>query len=158
MAALAAKRRQKENERSESSTTTTASSQEDYAARLSKLHISHGPKRKLAFSRPADSSDQSSREVETDSQPANPPDTATQPQETGSLETKTEPDPFAVVASNIRGRPSAFASIMTSHDLDQHLQISPDILPVDGFAKSSAFAEPSPDDIVSRAQNAKGRN
>ncbi|KIW59172.1 translation elongation factor Tu, variant 3 [Exophiala xenobiotica] len=44
---------------------------------------------------------------------------------------------------------------MTTHDLDQHLQISPDILPVDVFAKSSAFAEPSPDDIVSRAQNAK---
>ncbi|KAK5192036.1 hypothetical protein LTR47_003493 [Exophiala xenobiotica] len=155
LAALAAKRRQKENERPESSATTTSSSQEDYAARLSKLHISHAPKRKLGFSHPTDSSDQNSKAVKIDPQPTDPSDTATQPQETGSVETKTEPDPFAVVASNIRGRPSAFASIMTSHDLDQHQQISPDIFPVDGFAKSSAFAEPSPDDVVSRAQNAK---
>jgi elongation factor 1 alpha-like protein len=67
------------------------------------------------------------------------------------------PDPSLAIDQNLRGHPSAFASIMTNHDPESQFTPSTDSLSVKVTATSFNFAEPSPDDIVTKAQSAKGR-
>ncbi|KIW14431.1 hypothetical protein PV08_07214 [Exophiala spinifera] len=156
LAALAAKRRQKENERSASNNIPTPKSDNDYVARLRSLHI-NGP---AAQQRPTTTrTNESSKDhiMTDDLQVQRPEDDSTLGSSTEhgqKSETPNVPEPV------IRAPPSAFASIMTSHDFDErHLQVSPNLLlPALDLSKFAAFAEPSPDDVVSRAQNAKGRS
>ncbi|KIV83257.1 translation elongation factor Tu [Exophiala sideris] len=149
LAALAAKRRQKESGRSDSSATDTTGSQDDYAASLNKLRISHTDRTGPGARQHTDSSDTSSVRLEPESRKPEPD--AKSEQEIGVAADNT-PDPSVAVDSNLRGRPSAFASIMTSHDQDRHLPSSHNLLPINHIAKSFDFAEPSPDDVVTKAQ------
>lgn len=156
LAALAAKRRQKESERSESSATDTTSSKDDYTASLNKLRISHTTRTEPSTQR-TDASDASSATLESESHDQKQEQNNKTEQDRGEATGET-PDLSVAVDTNIRARPSAFASIMTSHDRDRRLSSSQNLLPVNDIAKSFDFTEPSPDDVVTKAQNPKGRN
>lgn len=158
LAALAAKRRQKESERSGSTATGSSESQDDYAARLNKLRITDPNRAKPDASKRTDTSVEEGSIAGHES--ADPEHLKQQhPSELSSdLETAATPDPSAFVEPCVRARPSPFASIMTSQTTDLLLSTSPDLLVVEESAKSFDFTEPSPDDVVTRAQNAKGRH
>jgi len=160
LAALAAKRRQRESERSASETKSPAS-QDGYVASLNKLRISQ-PSRireRLAGSR----ADQSPPR-ELTAVPESGHDVTVE----GGLEVKdaqnsektaeaAPSDRSSRADTNLRAQPSAFASIMTSHHFIPSLLASPSILYDEFVAETFDFTEPSPDDIVTKAQNSKGR-
>ncbi|KAL2428447.1 HBS1-like protein [Exophiala dermatitidis] len=155
LAALAAKRKQEKSARSsESATTDSADSQDDYATRLNKLRISDTNKPKPQAHRQAEET------VTNDSKPTSSesqaPTSDSHTTSANESEVAASSDPSISVAPAIRGRPSAFASIMTSHDPSVRLSAPPpDLITVEEVAKSFDFAEPSPDDVVTRAQNPK---
>lgn len=148
LAALAAKRKQQVNGQAESGPETTPSRPEDYTAHLNKLRISKTPQ-------PALEADKTK--------------TLKQPLDLHAVEDfadgqrkaleapKNQIDQSTLVDTNVRGQPSTFASIMTSQSVDKDLQDSSNVLSNALVAKSFDFAEPSPDDIVKKAQNVKGR-
>lgn len=151
LAALAAKRRQKEAEQpSESS--DEAKSNQDYLPSLKRLQITPSPQAK------------SSQATQRDAQAAEPALSKADQESGGSVEkeaqksTSRHPDDSSLgVNQNLRANPSAFASIMTNHDTGNSLPASVALFPGISVAKSFNFAEPSPDDIVTKAQSAKGR-
>ncbi|KAL2404080.1 HBS1-like protein [Exophiala dermatitidis] len=157
LAALAAKRKQEKSARSQSATTDSADSQEDYASRLNKLRISDTNKAKPQAHIGAE------EVVTNDGKPASSDskDSTSSAQDlhttsANEAEIAASSDPSISVAPAIRGRPSAFASIMTSHDPSVRLSAPPpDLITVEEVAKSFDFTEPSPDDVVARAQNPK---
>jgi elongation factor 1 alpha-like protein len=151
LAALAAKRRQG-TEKSTSSDSSVSLPQDDYTTSLEKLNISQASN---SMSNPPRSTD-TPREsaaitVDMSGKGQEPPNTMERSDE-------AQPDLPTITQTNIRGPPSAFASIMTSHDTEDAVPASPSLLPRDLLAKSFDFVEPSPDDVVSKAQNSKGRN
>jgi elongation factor 1 alpha-like protein len=151
LAALAAKRK---IERSETAK-NNADSQDDYTKSLNKLKISEANKTVPSFGRTTTATRSTTEEPVV--LKTNPPDRNPQPKETGPVVTEsTAPDASLLADSNLRGRPSAFASIMTNHDTETHLSASPDLISVLEVAKSFDFTEPSPDDVVAKAQNPKG--
>lgn len=155
LAALAARRRQKENERSASNDTPAPSSENDYAARLRSLQINGLASQQKPST--TTTSKTSKDHILTDDLQVQPADKASTLG--SSTRQEREPEGLIVPEPAVRAQPSAFASIMTSHDFDRRLQVSPNLLlPTPDLSKFAAFAEPSPDDVVSRAQNAKGRS
>ncbi|KAK6385972.1 hypothetical protein LTS17_001545 [Exophiala oligosperma] len=152
LAALAAKRRQKENERSSSNNTPAPSSENDYAARLQSLHInSQSNQQKPSTIRTNEPCEDQTMTDDLQMQDAD---------KTSTLETSTEqerePEVLIVAQPVVRAKPSAFASIMTSHDFDTRPQVPHNLVfPSPDPSRFAAFAEPSPDDVISRAQNAK---
>lgn len=156
LAALAAKRKQEKSARSESATTDSADSQEDYATRLNKLRISDTNKTKPQAHRAAEEIVTNDDKPTSSDSKAPASDSHTTPAK--ESEVAASSDPSISVAPAIRGRPSAFASIMTSHHPSVRLSAPPpDLITVEEVAKSFDFTEPSPDDVVTRAQNQKGR-
>jgi hypothetical protein len=57
----------------------------------------------------------------------------------------------------LRASPSAFASLLTGTTAASNFPYSASFLQAYPAAKTFDFAEPSPDDIVIKAQNPKGR-
>ncbi|EXJ91172.1 elongation factor 1-alpha [Capronia coronata CBS 617.96] len=155
LAALAAKRRQKESERSESTATGSSESQDDYTTRLNKLRLQEINRAKSNTSRDADTPMREGDKAVSDSGVSADILRQDLPDPLSHGQTTSTPDLSVSVEPCIRGRPSPFASIMTSHDADLFLPTSPDLLAVGENAKSFDFAEPSPDDVVMKAQNAK---
>ncbi|KAJ4530736.1 hypothetical protein HRR80_009043 [Exophiala dermatitidis] len=154
LAALAAKRKQEKSARSESATTDSADSQEDYATRLNKLRISDTNKTKPQAHRAAEEIVTNDDKPTSSDSKAPASDSHTTPAK--ESEVAASSDPSISVAPAIRGRPSAFASIMTSHHPSVRLSAPPpDLITVEEVAKSFDFTEPSPDDVVTRAQNQK---
>ncbi|EXJ69369.1 elongation factor 1-alpha [Cladophialophora psammophila CBS 110553] len=152
LAALAAKRRQKESEKSDAQTTANDGSQQDYLSSLNKLRISQ-PSR--AKSGPADASDSLTEEPQPQSQERNHSSDQNMQMESKQIAAERASDGSLAVDQHLRGHPSPFASIMTSRDADAYLLSSTDFFSIRANAKSFNFAEPSPDDIVTKAQNAK---
>lgn len=152
LAALAAKRRQKDSERSASTSTNSGPTQDDYTASLNKLRITQ-PSRKLEITKMTEPS--TIGKIGVDFEALN---TGEVKETTHQRDIEEQPlEASSVVDQDIRAQPSAFASIMTSHDAANYSPASIDVLSVDAIAKSFDFAEPSPDDIVTRAQTSKGR-
>ena len=153
LAALAAKRRQKENEK-QSAGDVSVKPQDDYAASLSKLNISPLPtaqrlrvtgEKKGLFYTP----DQMHEACDKPSD--NSPRTT-------STEENTSDDKLPRVAEvkALRASPSPFASIMLGHpDHEPAQSLTPVPLAVD--TNTFDFKDPSPDDIVYKAQTPKGR-
>ncbi|KIX03946.1 translation elongation factor Tu [Rhinocladiella mackenziei CBS 650.93] len=154
LAALAAKRRQHESERSGPSTVNGSTSQDDYITSLNKLRISQPSRIKEDSARAADSLGNELVKVEAESSGA---DKGNVTEQTGSPELRAEKvtDISVSTSSNIRGAPSAFASIMTSHDAGNYLSVPRDLFSGDMFTKCFDFAEPSPDDVVATARESK---
>lgn len=157
LAALAAKRRQKESGRSDSTISTQSGSQDDYSAALKKLRISQTTKAKVGTDSTTESTAQDSTNAGINPRTTGQDGNATEPKTGNDLVADKTPGLSIPVDANIRARPSAFASIMTSHGVDNHLSASPALFPCNEVAKSFNFAEPSPDDVVTKAQNHKGR-
>ncbi|EXJ92949.1 elongation factor 1-alpha [Capronia epimyces CBS 606.96] len=155
LAALAAKRRQKEGERSESTATSSAESQDGYTARLNKLRISVDNRAKPVAGREADTPRKTGVGVRPDSEVTEQLNEQHRSEPSSDVGTVVSSDLSISVEPCIRGRPSPFASIMTSHDADIRLSASPDLLALGEIAKSFDFTEPSPDDVVRGAQNPK---
>lgn len=157
LAALAAKRRQKEIERTSPSHTIDPGSQDDYTASLNKLRISQSSEDKSSSRKAKMLQVEDAAELASEANHAEKGnDTALQRGLTDQANGHIAEASFTV-PPNMRGPPSAFASIMTSHDADTQLSTSPDLSSVGAIAKSFDFAEPSPDDVVTKAQNSKGR-
>ncbi|KIW93372.1 translation elongation factor Tu [Cladophialophora bantiana CBS 173.52] len=152
LAVLAAKRRQKESEKSDAQTTANDGSQQDYLSSLNKLRISQ-PSR--AKSGPAAASDSLAAEPRSQSQERNHSSDLNMQIESKQIAAERASDGSLVVDQLLRGHPSPFASIMTSRDADTCLLSSTDFFSIRANAKSFNFTEPSPDDIVTKAQNAK---
>lgn len=152
LAALAAKRKQQVNEQSGSLSSNTPPCPDDYTANLNKLRISK-------TSRPVHETEDLETQKQFIDMDMDKDDAANNPGTPGkqSNPLNDQIDQSILVDSNIRGRPSAFASIMTSQAADKESQTSSDVLSNGLFTKSFDFTEPSPDDIVTKAQNAKGR-
>ena len=152
LAALAAKRRQKESDRGSVETTTNAETQEHYLSSLEKLRISQTAKNKPEPTAAKDFQP-TERPASENSQIA--PERVVREPEKPALGDTT--DAALEVDQNLRGQPSAFASIMTNHDTENSLSASREVFCAGANAKSFNFAEPSPDDIVTKAQTATGR-
>ncbi|EXJ54331.1 elongation factor 1-alpha [Cladophialophora yegresii CBS 114405] len=141
LAALAAKRRQKENQPPASEPRPGSEIKEDYLPDLKKLGITASPQAKSTSSEPQALERQA-------------PSTGGEASAEADRQKHT-PDVPLVVDQNLRGHPSAFASIMTNHGPESQSLPSTDFPSVKATAKSFNFAEPSPDDIVTKAQSAK---
>ncbi|KIV91833.1 translation elongation factor Tu [Exophiala mesophila] len=151
LAALAAKRRQQGNDQSATSSNDPESpASQDYTTSLQKLKISQ-PRSKTAsamtISPGGDEADVKNPSGDS-SQTKSSKDSA-------DTITQTPIDISALVESDVRGKPSPFANIIISHE--KHGQNPPlfsftssEMLP-SGFD----FTQPSPDDIVTTAQNVK---
>lgn len=151
LAALAAKRRQKETEQPSESSSEVKPNQ-DYLPSLKRLQITPSPQAK------------SSQATQRDAQVAEPALTKADQESGGSAEKEAQKptlkdttDSSFEVNQNLRANPSAFASIMTNHDTENFPPSSVSLFPGISNNKSFNFAEPSPDDIVTKAQSAKGR-
>jgi elongation factor 1 alpha-like protein len=152
LAALAAKRKQQANEQSGSVSANTPPCPDDYTANLNKLRISKNP----PYAHETEDPGTQKQFIDVDMVKDNATD---DPRALGrqSNPLKNQTDQSTLVDSNIRGRPSAFASIMTSQAANKESQTSSDVLSNGLLTKSFDFTEPSPDDIVTEAQNVKGR-
>ncbi|KAJ9614368.1 hypothetical protein H2200_002504 [Cladophialophora chaetospira] len=153
LAALAAKRRQKENEPppTESEPMTGIKSEENYVSRLKKLQINQSNESESASTpgKAPQSAKRKGPEEELDATEA-----AGNEAKRRSLDDIS--DASLVVDQCPRGRPSAFASIMTSRDTEDYSPPLIDLFSVNPYAAMTFnFAEPSPDDIVTKAQSAK---
>lgn len=151
LAALAARRRQKDNEQpiSELQPEVGLKTGETYVSSLQKLQIRESEEAD-AKSKSTTVPLASKRKVPNDE-----PDAV----EVAGKDAKRQslgdvPDASLIAVECARGRPSAFASIMTSSDTVKH---SPPLLSFNSYPVTFNFAEPSPDDIVTKAQSAKGR-
>ena len=145
LAALAAKRKQQVNEQSGETPVNTTARSDDYTAHLNKLRISKSPHATSNIESPHDPNQGADVHMFGDEEPK------------ASERIKVENDRSTLVEPDIRGRPSPFASIMTSQTADKDLQNSSDLLSTALLSKLFDFTEPSPDDIVTKAQNVKGR-
>ena len=153
LAALAAKRRQQGNDQSATSSNDPESpASQDYTTSLQKLKISQ-TRSKTASAKISPGGDEADVK--------NPSGDSSQTQSSkDSADTITQApiDISALVESDVRGKPSPFANIIISHE--KHGQNPP----LSSFTSSEMlpsgfdFTQPSPDDIVTRAQNVKGRN
>ncbi|OCT48494.1 HBS1-like protein [Cladophialophora carrionii] len=141
LAALAAKRRQKENQPPASEPRPGSEVKEEYLSDLKKLEITPSSRAKTATDNLQAREGQAPSTSEESSAEADRP--------------KQAPEATLMVDQNLRGRPSKFASIMTNHGPESQSTPSTDFLAVKATAKSFSFAEPSPDDIVTKAQSAK---
>lgn len=148
LAALAAKRKQQVNGQTETGPENTPSRAEDYTAHLNKLRISKTPQPSVGAEKAKNPEQPLDLHVVKDFADGQPK----------ALEKpKDQIDQSILVDANVRGQPSVFASIMTSQSADKDSQDSSNVLSHALVAKSFDFAEPSPDDIVKKAQNVKGR-
>lgn len=160
LAALAAKRRQKENQQSSSSISdSTLSSRDDYTSGLNRLKIT----------RPSTKPDKST-EKRTQSElsavektpPVDKNHLQIQSKEEGVQKNKlgeNQEQEVDVIPKdiNLRARPSAFASVMTHNNHSTSLTKPLTFSNEDLVAKTFDFTEPSPDDVVTKAQHSKGR-
>lgn len=150
LAALAAKRRQQGSEQSATASNDTVSaSSQDYTASLQKLRLGQTRSR--------------SNDTKTKNGSFSPNDKllpGDDAQLRGEEESVTEaveepPDPSTLVESDVRGTPSLFASIMTSQkEPTQHPRTAP-LSSNEQITSPFDFTQPSPDDIVTKAQNVK---
>ncbi|KIX96399.1 uncharacterized protein Z520_07665 [Fonsecaea multimorphosa CBS 102226] len=152
LAALAAKRRQKESERLDAQTTDDTGSQQDYLSSLNKLRISQ-PSRVKSESSDASASPLAESQLQSQKNDHRHGDSVQIDSKHKS--SQGAPDASLEVDQRLRAGPSAFASIMTSRDADTYLPSSSDLFSIGVNAKSFNFAEPSPDDIVTKAQTGK---
>ncbi|KEF54481.1 elongation factor 1-alpha [Exophiala aquamarina CBS 119918] len=150
LAALAAKRKQQANEPSGSVSASIPTSRDDYTANLNKLRIGKPAKASHEPEAPGIQKRLLGEELvkkDADDDPRSP-----------GKKCDTSKDQIGqsiLVDPNIRGRPSAFASIMTSQETETESRPSSDILSEGLLTKLFDFTEPSPDDIVTKAQNVK---
>ncbi|KAK5050380.1 hypothetical protein LTR84_003661 [Exophiala bonariae] len=143
LAALAAKRKQQVNEQPGSIATNTVTRPDDYTAHLNKLRISKSPQAAIQLENQEDQKQPSDVDM-------------LRYEESKSSETdKVRNDHSSVVDRDIRGQPSLFASIMTSQTADKDSRSSSEFVSNALLSRSFDFTEPSPDDIVTRAQNVK---
>ena len=148
LAVLAAKRRQKESQSQYTEHSTTSNTKESYVSSLRRLRITQSPQLKpesvAATQRPE--AEEEASETEKDA-------LETVQEGTG------EPDLEETLESprDLRAPPSAFASIMITYDTGSHNTSPTDLFSSKAGFKSFNFAEPSPDDVVTKAQSAKGR-
>ncbi|OAL28869.1 translation elongation factor Tu [Fonsecaea nubica] len=152
LAALAAKRRQKESEKLDAQSVADTGSQQDYLSSLNKLRISQSIKAK---SEATDASDSSPTYLQLQSPKKDHRNDQSIQAENKQTTAEGTADVSLAVNQCLRAGPSAFASIMTSRDADTRLPSSSDFFSFGANAKSFNFAEPSPDDIVTKAQIAK---
>jgi elongation factor 1 alpha-like protein len=150
LAALAAKRRQKETQASSSKPAASSESQEGYLSSLNRLRINSSPHAKAESLIGQDTKPKGP--LDSTSTPANAPEGFAK-----HIEGEKDSEPSFEIRQDLRGRPSAFARIMTAHDTESQNVCPADLLLRDADTKSFNFAEPSPDDIVTKAQSAKGR-
>ncbi len=154
LASLAAKRRQKENEPppAEQQATTYLRSGKDYVSSLENLRIGQSLQSEsdLAAAKALQPTNQRAPEQGTEAVQSEEKKVRRPSQEDAS-------DALLVVDQIPRGRPSTFASIMTNHDTGDQLTPVLDLPSARAPTKTFNFAEPSPDDIVTKAQSAKGR-
>jgi elongation factor 1 alpha-like protein len=150
LAALAAKRRQREIPRPASEEEPGAA--ESYVPRLKRLAItstSKGSPDSDSGVEPAADGPSSLRGDSTVTEESKRTAEAPDPEDTSSTSIVASPE--------LRAQPSAFASIMTSRILEDQVSLSSHTLPSQSAIVPFNFAEPSPDDVVTRAQSAKGR-
>ena len=161
LAALAAKRRQKENLKPTESANSD-SQQEELAAvsSLKDLRIASGsPPRKKDPALTISSRIVSQAQTQGPKRSASSPDSLQtenfQTLISDEVDWKLLKDP-----PDIRGPPSAFASSLfeSARNTPVPSQILQHILQTEAQAKPFDFTELSPDDVVAKAQNAKGSN
>ncbi|MBA7489966.1 hypothetical protein ES702_00500 [subsurface metagenome] len=145
LAALAAKRRQKENANLPTPEKTTENEPKDeYAASLSKLSLGSDSSRRRNIKDKDDDvlmKTSSIGEVEKDSS-----------QEAAEPENTKNPEDEPIVE---RVHPSAFAGIFSNKDVATTSSIDPNLLK--NTAPAFDFNDPSPDDIVYKAQTGRTR-
>lgn len=153
LVALAAKRRQQGNDQSATSSNDPEShASQDYTASLQKLKLGQSRSRTEGTKTSPGTSDADIK------QPSGEGSQTQGSQDPTDIVTQAPTDISALVESDVRGIPSPFASIIISHE--KHAQTPPP----SGFSSSEVFpsgydfTQPSPDDIVTRAQNVKGPN
>lgn len=137
LAALAAKRRQKEAQKDSETAVRDDQPQDEYAQRLDALSISSKPRDRKSSTK--------------DKQDIDIADIAAQPLDTGEAnrtpERKDEDEPMVT-----RSSASPFAGVIVDSRKDQYSSIDPDMLK---SPSSFDFQDPSPDDIVYRAQTGR---
>ena len=138
LAALAAKRRQKEALRENETTVSVDCPQDEYAQRLNALSISNRPKER-----------RSSAKDKSDLDILEPPNSLPV---TASKDDVSELEKDDTVAT--RTTPSTFGGILADALRIQHVNIDPAMLKMPG---TFDFKDPSPDDIVYRAQTGQSR-
>lgn len=153
LAALAAKRKQQANEQSGSVSADNLTRPDDYTANLDKLRISKPAKALLG----ADDREIQNQIADEDLAMKGADDDPRSPGKKWGP-SKDQLDQSILVDPDIRGHPSAFASIMTSQATEKESQPSSHDFSEGLHTKSFDFTEPSPDDIVTQAQNVKGRS
>jgi len=153
LAALAAKRKQQTSEQPGSGSNATLARADDYTASLDRLRIS-----KPAETLLGQGDGETQKQMTQEDLPMK--GAGDDPRSHGKQNdaSKDQLDQLILVDPNIRGRPSAFASIMISQATEKESQPSSDVFSKRLLPKTFDFTEPSPDDIVTRAQNAKGRS
>lgn len=161
LAALAARRRQKENTKpSVSEQEEGEKPSEDYATSLNKLRISATPSTKRRLSK--DTNDDTRLiKITTDEKikgfDTGGPLPVTQDQEPLAAQ---EDEQVTVLTTNLAAQPSLFANVIMGPGPCLINQVSDPLsilTPDDLITKKFHFTEPSPDDKVARAQNAKGQ-
>ena len=149
LAALAAKRRQQEASKSSSTASDQIGDANDYAETLNKLRIGQTNR---TSSRP-DGIPTSSKEqgsvTTNDGLTKDQAEDMEKPlEDQDQLPTQTNQD--------IRGSPSPLASLLTDPARRNHPNDMVPLPHADPIVKTFDFNEPSPDDIVTRAQGSKG--
>lgn len=149
IAALAAKRRQQEAAKSSSSEADRPKSSDDYTDTLNKLRISQANR-----ASPHTSQTATVHDLEQEA-PLDASKTASH----GEVQPKAKSDEPSEpqMAQSLRAKPSAFASLLIGSKSSNNAgnTLSPSELGSMGDAFD--FTEPSPDDVVDRARNSKGR-
>ena len=149
LAALAAKRRQKDTQSHSQNPSPDAAPKDDYLSSLKRLRVTQipEPQPESAAKNPSEGDSRKGKETSKSTQADSAECRDKDDDSESSLEVRQE----------LRGQPSAFANIMTSHDTGNHVSLAPELVSSKALPLSVNFAESSPDDIVTKAQSAKGR-
>ena len=142
--ALAAKRRQQAAQKSTSTEPDQPSAAHDYTQSLNKLRISQAKAAAKKGNEAAPVSDADTAMPDAGQDAAG---------HGADVEKKKDEEEEVVANQNLRGRPSAFASILTNPTPSLAFGSSSFSMDSERHPKAFDFAEPSPDDLVSKAQN-----
>jgi hypothetical protein len=144
LAALAAKRRQQEASKSSSTGSDQPVSVPDYTDSLNKLRISQGPR----------SSPKLNLEDRLDEKEHKTEEPPIQENDERQVEQQLQAE------QDLRARPSPFATLLTGQNFPDNPVTSSSSVKLEYAPKAFDFSQPSPDDVVTRAQtsNVRGKH